>query len=903
MAEFLLPSNFTEISETFKEKIKNDFGVTDSQFQGSNMAILADIMAYGISMINTNMNFGINEAILSSATERKNIIKLARELGYEPAMRKSYKYEIRIRANHGGLIEIPKFQEFSGGDKKYYYLGDSLSTTFGDTASLQITNETIFNDLKVRKGNERGDYVLTDDGEILEVLGRVNNFENTKLLLNNISGKETSLYSKNKTKFYFYDEDTQSYTTASEIEIYAINEEDESNKEIIFQLKNLDSKFPTEESEVLAKGFFTDDVLKDSFDFHFEGFKPYYYNRDTQVIKFKLKDNTYTIKSKDKSIADLVTLYRLKRFCKLEDTNTTLDFIESLSFGIIKEVTSSYETTIVVTEGNLDSYKTNKELERLVDGEDQERGYLILDKQEVEESGVFLEISRVNDKSELILHQEFEQRTNYLANSDISKEDTTFLILQDFTNTQSYLKIYTQFAGTGSKLYSGNICYFTILTSSGANGTCSELMKVESDDFKVIPYFTDSEDESKNINNKLYSSGANEEDIESIKTNAPLFKNLAQRLVTKNDYKTYCSKFQFIEQTQVWGGEENNGRSKELGNVYFSFIPNSRSREFESDSNNEIYTLKNQYERDLFYLPETQILSQNDGGDKNSIFSELEKQKIITLQFHNVFPTYLDFSISVKLIKYIASKTEKEQRQMVFDAIKEYFDSIEHFDSDIFKSNIIKYIDRKFNDETGVEVEIGLETSITSADFIENGFNENAEETKKYKFQTLFEFPIGGIFDEDTYDYLGNITSYGKVIKDRIPSVYTNKDGFLEKGDVIEFDYNQISYIIIEKGKEVEKLGDISQIDSSSRLFTIPLIYKASKDSNDSKQLGALVVYPEDKYIYLEVYSTDSENEDDLKNMFSRSIFNKRRRLFVSNDNDISLRMNTFPRLIRVEIS
>ena len=55
-------------------------------------------MAYAATLIDTNMNFGINESILSTATTRKNITNLAREIGYEPAFRRSFKYEIRL--NH-----------------------------------------------------------------------------------------------------------------------------------------------------------------------------------------------------------------------------------------------------------------------------------------------------------------------------------------------------------------------------------------------------------------------------------------------------------------------------------------------------------------------------------------------------------------------------------------------------------------------------------------------------------------------------------------------------------------------------------------------------------------------------------------------------------------------------------
>ena len=170
MNSFLFPTNFDEISDTFKAKIKEKYGITDTQFQGSNVSILADIMAYAATLIDTNMNFGINESILSTATTRKNITNLAREIGYEPAFRRSFKYEIRLKAKKGGLIEIPKFTKFSGGKKDYYFLDDSKSMLFGDEVFITIINQDKFNNLKVRNGTVAGDFILSDDSEIFEVL-------------------------------------------------------------------------------------------------------------------------------------------------------------------------------------------------------------------------------------------------------------------------------------------------------------------------------------------------------------------------------------------------------------------------------------------------------------------------------------------------------------------------------------------------------------------------------------------------------------------------------------------------------------------------------------------------------------------------------------------------------------
>ena len=902
MNNFLLPTNFDEISDTFKAKIKEKYGITDTQFQGSNVSILADIMAYAATLIDTNMNFGINESILSTATTRKNITNLAREIGYEPAFRRSFKYEIRLKAKKGGLIEIPKFTKFSGGKKDYYFLDDSKSMLFGDEVFITIINQDKFNNLKVRNGTVAGDFILSDDSEIFEVLSKSSNGDQ-RMLLNAIGLESISKYSKIKTSFYKNNSDQ--YLKLAEIETFVVDDNDPNDPILICQLKNIDTRnFPPLKSDVLKLKFFTDDILKGSFSSSFNGFTAYDYNEVSQIIKFKINDNIISEENKKYYMNDIITPFRKKKFCLFFDDNTELKFDESQEFAILNDTEPKREITLIVTEGKLLSWKDNKELERVVDAVDAEKGYINLDIQNVEEDGVFLEISRVNANNELILHQPWSRRKSYLPESEINREDTTFLVLENFTSKQSYLKVYTKYADVGTQFYPGNIFYFTILTSSGADGACNELMSFENEDLEVIPFYQDENSESV-IYNKLFSNGSNEESLTSIKQNAPIFKNLAERLVTKNDYKTYCKKFQFVEQTQVWGGEElDNGQ--QLGHVYFSFIPKSRSKEFESDENNEVFTLKNRYERDLFFLPQNQIISQNQGGSPTSIFSELDKKKIITLQFHNINPTYLDFILDIKVSKYLANISEKELRGMVFDGVREYFNEIERFDSEIYKSNIIKYIDRKFNNETGISIKINLEVSMTKDDFNEDGYNENETQSKKYKLSTLFEFPVGGIFEDNVLNHSGSITQYGKVIKERIPIISNTDEGFLKKGDIIDMDFANVSYDIIEAGIKVTKTGNISEINSSVLFFSVPIIYKSSNNDQEpsykKQKIGQLVVYPNSSLIYLEIFASESSNSDDLNERLALSIFNERKFLKVEHNNDLIIRRNTFPRLMRVNI-
>ena len=351
MNNFLLPTNFDEISDTFKAKIKEKYGITDTQFQGSNVSILADIMAYATTLIDTNMNFGINESILSTATTRKNITNLAREIGYEPAFRRSFKYEIRLKAKKGGLIEIPKFTKFSGGKKEYYFLDDSKSMLFGDEVFITITNQDKFNNLKVRNGTVAGDFILSDDSEIFEVLSKSSNGDQ-RMLLNAIGLESISKYSKIKTSFYKNNADQ--YLKLAEIETFVVDDNDPSDPILICQLKNIDtSNFPPLKSDVLKLKFFTDDILKGSFSSSFNGFTAYDYNEVSQIIKFKINDNIISEENKKYYMNEIITPFRKKKFCLFFDDNTELKFDETQEFAILNDPEPKREITLIVTEGKL----------------------------------------------------------------------------------------------------------------------------------------------------------------------------------------------------------------------------------------------------------------------------------------------------------------------------------------------------------------------------------------------------------------------------------------------------------------------------------------------------------------------------------------------------------------------
>ena len=81
--------DFDQIKGQIKSYLRANSNFTDFDFEGSNMSILIDILAYNTYISAFNSNMVVNESFLDSATLRENVVSLARNIGYVPRSRKS----------------------------------------------------------------------------------------------------------------------------------------------------------------------------------------------------------------------------------------------------------------------------------------------------------------------------------------------------------------------------------------------------------------------------------------------------------------------------------------------------------------------------------------------------------------------------------------------------------------------------------------------------------------------------------------------------------------------------------------------------------------------------------------------------------------------------------------------
>ena len=76
--------DFDQIKTQIKDYLRANSNFTDFDFEGSNMSVLIDTLAYNSYITAYNSNMVANEVFIDSATLRENVAALARNVGYTP---------------------------------------------------------------------------------------------------------------------------------------------------------------------------------------------------------------------------------------------------------------------------------------------------------------------------------------------------------------------------------------------------------------------------------------------------------------------------------------------------------------------------------------------------------------------------------------------------------------------------------------------------------------------------------------------------------------------------------------------------------------------------------------------------------------------------------------------------
>lgn len=471
--------------------------------------------------------------------------------------------------------------------------------------------------------------------------------------------------------------------------------------------------------------------------------------------------------SKDSNKDDLDTttsVYQITRFTQFTDSNNNNwvyvgpNITRNISNYMI--VNEDPETIFVidVKEGSLSTYLTNSLLTITVPpttdifGNLVPRNYIEIPLTDVEQTGLYLFIDYIDKNGNIHNQEEWTRNEQYIIEKP-NVLNKKFIRLQNFKYGTP--RIYFNIGGVGNVIPAGSVCYVNAIISSGASITPGTISSIAGFEY---------------ASQVLKITGQDEETNESIKENAPLFYNAANRAVTKYDYISIINRQSNIDSSFAWGGEDEI--PYKLGNVWFSTIPYIRPTTFSIVAGYEL--LKNYWQLNN-YDDITKIYNLSTEVDELKLL--LEDYKMMTMILNNRYPMYLDSHFTVRVIRYDNTIPKATTHTNIFNVIKLFMQTdIEVFESEYFHSNLIKRIDTDVTDNIGIELLVNNTITI----YKQTIFTERDNPDEKQVF-LHFNLPFENIFDSV------NET----IFSDRLPRIDTT--GFIEVGDSLYVDYTQPS--------------------------------------------------------------------------------------------------------------
>ena len=141
--------DFDDIKANLKSFLQNQSEFQDYDFEGSGFAVLLDLLAYNTHYLGFNANMLANEMYLDSADIRKNIVSLAKMLGYTPTSPKSATATVDILFNNISstttTIEMGKGTAFttSVDGETYQFVTNAVHTTTPENGVYRFSNITL----------------------------------------------------------------------------------------------------------------------------------------------------------------------------------------------------------------------------------------------------------------------------------------------------------------------------------------------------------------------------------------------------------------------------------------------------------------------------------------------------------------------------------------------------------------------------------------------------------------------------------------------------------------------------------------------------------------------------------------------------------------------------------------
>lgn len=208
-----------EIKSILINYLRNQTDFTDFDYEGSNISMLLDVLAYNSQITSYNINLVANESALETSTFRDNVVAASKRLGYSPKSYTSSKINLTVNINlskNYERVEIKRGSVLAASlnTKNYIYSTEKLAET-------PFNNSVSFNFEAMEGSFLRNRFVVDEFSRYI----LPNNFVDTETI-------EVSVIEDGVSKKYTKRNDIEGIT--SEDRIYYIEEIQDQKYEIIF---------------------------------------------------------------------------------------------------------------------------------------------------------------------------------------------------------------------------------------------------------------------------------------------------------------------------------------------------------------------------------------------------------------------------------------------------------------------------------------------------------------------------------------------------------------------------------------------------------------------------------------------------------------------------------------------
>ena len=143
--------DFADIKQSIRDYLQANTNFTDYDFEGSNLSIIIDALAYNTYITAYNTNMAANECFLDSATLRENVVSLARNIGYVPRSRRAAR--ARVSFNVSGLTETSTLTLNSGLVCNGVGRNSNFIFSIPESITVPVNNGFAeFNDIEIYEG-------------------------------------------------------------------------------------------------------------------------------------------------------------------------------------------------------------------------------------------------------------------------------------------------------------------------------------------------------------------------------------------------------------------------------------------------------------------------------------------------------------------------------------------------------------------------------------------------------------------------------------------------------------------------------------------------------------------------------------------------------------------------------